>query len=87
MIIMSLKLPYSALLVLDVLSSHGPMPPRDISEKANVPPRTVSFALRQLRKMELCRRIPNLQDMRQPLYVVDPAKARAVFMRYGRVVA
>ncbi len=87
MIKMSTKLPYSALLVLDVLSSHGPMPPRDISEKANVPPRTVSFALRHLRRLDLCTRVPNLQDMRQPLYVVDSDKARAVFMRYGRVVA
>ena len=84
---MSMKLPYSALLVLDVLSHHGPMPPRDISLRANVPPRTVSFALRQLRKFDLCKRVPNLQDMRQPLYVVDPSKARAVFMRYGRVMA
>ena len=82
-----MKLPYSALLVLDVLSNHGPMPPRDISKKANVPPRTVSFALRQLRRLDLCTRVPNLQDMRQPLYVVDSDKARAVFMRYGRVVA
>ncbi len=63
------------------------MPPRDISEKANVPPRTVSFALRQLRTLDLCKRVPNLQDMRQPLYIVDADKARAVFMRYGRVVS
>ncbi|MGY5853678.1 MAG: MarR family transcriptional regulator [Candidatus Thorarchaeota archaeon] len=84
---MSSKIAYSALLILDVLNNHGPMPPRAISKKANVPLRTVSFALKQLRSLNLCKRVPNLSDMRQPLYVVDSDKARSVFMRYGRILA
>jgi DNA-binding MarR family transcriptional regulator len=82
---MSMELPMSALIVLDFLSKKGPHSPKVISKKANLPLRTVSFALRHLRKDQLCRRIPNLSDMRQPLYMADSDRARAVFLRYGKI--
>jgi DNA-binding MarR family transcriptional regulator len=82
---MSMELPMSALIVLDFLTKKGPHSPKVISKKANLPLRTVSFALRHLRKGQLCRRIPNLSDMRQPLYIADNERARAVFLRYGKV--
>ncbi|MBD3407884.1 MAG: winged helix-turn-helix transcriptional regulator [Candidatus Lokiarchaeota archaeon] len=80
------EIPRSALIVLDCLKENGPMPPKDISQKANIPLRTVSFALRKLVGWKICKKIPNLADMRRPLYHVDREKMRAVFMKYGRVL-
>ena len=80
---MSLELPDSALLVLRFLAKGGPASPREISRKANIPLRTVSFALRHLRGHEICKPVPNLHDMRRPQYVVDAEKARAVFLKFG----
>ncbi|NHI83086.1 MAG: hypothetical protein EAX81_02110 [Candidatus Thorarchaeota archaeon] len=77
--------PKSTLLVIDALKSNGPMAPRDISRTAEIPLRTVTFALKKLLSWNVCRRIPNLNDMRRPLYVVDQEKLRAVFMRYSPI--
>jgi hypothetical protein len=81
------EFPRSTLLVIDALKSNGPMAPRDISKTAKIPLRTVTFALKKLLSWKVCRRIPNLNDMRRPLYVVDQENLRAVFMRYGAVHA
>jgi DNA-binding MarR family transcriptional regulator len=77
------ELPKSTLLVIDALKSNGPMAPRDISRTAEIPLRTVTFALKKLLSWNVCRRIPNLNDMRRPLYVVDHDNLRVVFMKYG----
>ncbi|MBD3405384.1 MAG: MarR family transcriptional regulator [Candidatus Lokiarchaeota archaeon] len=82
---MSLDLPRSAILVLDRLASEGPMTPKDISKKVDLAPRTISFALRKLLGKKLCRKIPNLQDMRQPLYMADQERARELRMKYEHV--
>jgi len=34
---------------------------------------------------KLCRKIPNLADMRQPLYYVDQDRARELRMKYEHV--
>jgi len=81
-----MRLPKSALHILQFLTHRGPLPPRVISREANVPLRTVTFALDRLVDRDLCARIPNLGDMRRTLYVVNQEKARAVFARYGLVV-
>lgn len=81
---MSRGFPKSALVVLGILRSNGPMAPKDISKRAELPLRTVSFALRKLLRWQVCRKIPNLADMRRPLYHVDSEKAREIFMMYGR---
>ena len=81
---MSTSLPRSALVILDVLRNDGPLPPHAISSKTELPLRTVSFALRKLMHEQICRKIPNLLDMRKPLYAVDSDKARALFMKYGK---
>lgn len=65
------ELPPSALIVLDHLASDGPMAPRDISRKYDVPLRTVTFALKKLMRLKLLRKVPNLLDMRRPLYHID----------------
>ena len=81
---MSRGFPKSALVVLRILRSNGPMAPKEISRSAKLPLRTVSFALRKLLSWQVCRKIPNLADMRRPLYHMDPEKARDIFMMYGR---
>jgi DNA-binding MarR family transcriptional regulator len=78
-----MRLPKSALVVLDCLNKRGPMPPRDISKESKVPLRTVTFALDRLVDSAICQRVPNLGDMRRTLYVIDQEKARAIFLRYG----
>lgn len=82
---MSLELPRSAIIVLDKLTHDGPMTPKDISTRVDLAPRTVSFALRKLMGQKLCRKIPNLQDMRQPLYLANAEKAKELRMRFEHV--
>ena len=52
------------------------MSPKQISNRANLPARTVSFALRKLMKQSLCKKIPNLLDMRQPMYHLNDERLR-----------
>ncbi|NWF96247.1 MAG: winged helix-turn-helix transcriptional regulator [Candidatus Thorarchaeota archaeon] len=81
----SLDLPRSAILVLSRLSSEGPLTPKDLSARVDLAPRTVSFALRKLMGQHLCRKIPNLHDMRQPLYSIDPERFNEIKMKYEHV--
>jgi DNA-binding MarR family transcriptional regulator len=74
--------PKSALMILGALANDGPMCPIEISEKLNMAPRTVSFALRQLLKRQLLRRVPNLLDMRRPMYHVNMEQARDMLLKY-----
>ena len=62
-------LPKSALVVLDHIAAEGPLAPREISRRFDVPLRTVTFALKKLMKLDLPKRIPNLADMRKPQYL------------------
>jgi DNA-binding MarR family transcriptional regulator len=82
---MSLELPRSAIIVLDKLTHDGPLTPKDISTRVDLAPRTVSFALRKLMGQKLCRKIPNLQDMRQPLYLADMERARELRIKFEHV--
>jgi DNA-binding MarR family transcriptional regulator len=82
----AIRLPKSAIQVLAFLKKRGPHPPRAISKEADVPLRTVTFALDRLVETNLCAKIPNLGDMRRTLYAVNHENARAVFLRYGMVV-
>ncbi|MFW9786938.1 MAG: hypothetical protein ACFFE2_11885 [Candidatus Thorarchaeota archaeon] len=71
-------LPKSALIVLDHLTEHGPMAPRDLSMESKLPLRTVTFALKKLVNQKLLRRVPNLMDMRKPLYHANIERIREV---------
>ncbi|MFW9805965.1 MAG: MarR family transcriptional regulator [Candidatus Thorarchaeota archaeon] len=71
-------LPKSALIVLDHLTKNGPMAPRDLSKKSKMPLRTVTFALKKLVSQRLLRRVPNLLDMRKPLYHANIERIREV---------
>jgi len=68
----------STLIVLDHLANTGPMYPNEIIEKSGLSPRSVTYALRELLKFKLCRKLPNLSDMRKPLYKVDQDRIREI---------
>jgi len=78
-----MQLPRSAYIVLSQLARDGPLCPVDISERARLAPRTVSYALRRLTSTRLCKKIPNLIDMRRPLYTPNLEVAREVVQRFG----
>ena len=71
-------LPRSALVVLNHLTEHGPMAPRDLSRKSKLPLRTVTFALKKLVRHRLLSKVPNLLDMRKPLYHANIDRIREV---------
>jgi DNA-binding MarR family transcriptional regulator len=75
--------PKSAMMILGALAHDGPMCPIEISEKLNMAPRTVSFALKQLLKRQLLRRVPNLLDMRRPMYHVNMEHAKDLLQKYN----
>jgi DNA-binding MarR family transcriptional regulator len=64
------------MIILDHLKVDGPMSPKQIAVKSQMPARTVSFALRTLMKQKLCKKIPNLLDMRQPTYHLNDEKIK-----------
>jgi DNA-binding MarR family transcriptional regulator len=59
------------------------MCPIEISEKLDMAPRTVSFALRKLLGSQLLRKIPNLHDMRRPKYHVEMDAAKVILRQYS----
>lgn len=71
---MGMSLPRSALIVLDNLANQGPACPKEIADRLDLAQRTVSFALRKLRKRDLCKRVPNFHDMRKPKYLANKEK-------------
>jgi DNA-binding transcriptional ArsR family regulator len=64
------KLPKSAVLVLELLEQEDAMTPKQLVAGLDIAPRTISFGLRKLMKAGLVRKEPNLEDMRQPFYMI-----------------
>ncbi|MFX0046089.1 MAG: MarR family transcriptional regulator [Candidatus Hermodarchaeota archaeon] len=83
---MSFDLPRSAIIILERLTLEGPMTPKDISVKVDLAPRTISAALRKLTGLNLCKKVPNLQDMRQPLYLADVKRAREFRRKFEHII-
>ena len=79
---MSIELPNSALIVLSSLTSEGPMTPKTIINRINLPSRTITFALHVLAKEKIVRRVPNFADMRQPFYHVDMARVKELQIQF-----
>jgi DNA-binding MarR family transcriptional regulator len=71
-----MTLPKSAIVVLDTLAEDGPLTTREISHKSDLAMRTVNFALRKLKKCNLCKDYPDLMDTRLNYYAVNPEKMR-----------
>ena len=65
-------------MVLDKLDKEGPMSPQDVAQSSGLAMRTVTLALKTLLIGKICRRTPNLLDMRKPLYHVDSQKVREI---------
>jgi DNA-binding MarR family transcriptional regulator len=76
------RTPKSTFAILSALILDGPLCPKEISTKLEMAPRTVSFALRNLLREQILRRIPNLHDMRRPKYHVNIDMAKAVLEKY-----
>lgn len=76
------RTPRSTFAILNALITDGPMCPKELSVKLDMAPRTVSFALRQLLREKLLRRIPNLLDMRRPKYHVNIEVAKQMMEKY-----
>ncbi len=74
--LMTSDLPKSALVVLDHITAEGPLAPREISNRFNLPLRTVSFALKKLMNLNLLFKTPNLMDMRKPQYRTNSERVR-----------
>ncbi len=75
-----MRLPFnltrSSIVILDTLASDGPMYPQEIASRVGLAPRTVTLALRNLLKQDLCRKVANFQDMRKPMYHADIARVQ-----------
>ncbi len=75
----------SALIVLNELATKGPMTPKQLRNEVTLSPRSVSDALRRLTDKSLCKRIPNLQDMRQPIYSVNMHVIRELNVSFEQI--
>ena len=80
---MATELSAGVLTVLQVIADHGPISPHVICDKVSLSPRTVTLALSTLTEKKICRKVPNLIDMRKPLYVMDPKKGKEIFSKQG----
>ena len=69
-----INLTKSTLIVLDKLTTLGPMSPADIAKKSGLAMRTVTLALKTLHSGQFCRKVPNLLDMRKPMYHANQVK-------------
>jgi len=74
MLSLPINLTKSTLIVLDELAKDGPMCPQEIANKSGLAMRTVTLALKTLQSGNICRKVPNLMDMRKPLYHLDYEK-------------
>lgn len=65
-----MSLPPSAVTILGLLASRGPLTHKDLVAAAPIPARTVRFALTRLRDAGRVVERPNFRDSRQSYYVV-----------------
>ncbi|MFW9918787.1 MAG: hypothetical protein ACFFED_04260 [Candidatus Thorarchaeota archaeon] len=71
------------LTVLQVVAAHGPISPHEICDRVELSPRTVTLALSHLTETKICKKVPNLADMRKPLYVMNSERGKSVLAEYG----
>lgn len=79
---MSIDLPNSALIVLSSLTAEGPMTPKTIITKVKMPSRTITYALQTLVNEKIVKKIPNLLDMRQPIYYVNLERVKELRLSF-----
>ncbi len=57
----------------------SPLSVKDIVKELPYSERTIQYGLRQLRKYHLVEKRPNLQDLRESLYLIT---SRSIFLRF-----
>ena len=65
-----MSLPASAVAVLSVLASRGPLTHKQLVEASPIPARTVRYALRRLREEGRVLERPSFRDSRQSYYLL-----------------
>jgi DNA-binding IclR family transcriptional regulator len=65
-----MALPPSAVTILGLLATRGPLTHKDLVQAAPIPPRTVRFALHRLLEQGRIRERPSFRDSRQSYYVL-----------------
>ena len=65
-----MTLPPSAITVLGLLATRGPLTHKQLVEAAPIPARTVRFALQRLREEGRVLERPNFRDSRQSWYLL-----------------
>ncbi len=79
-----LGLTASSVVVLRELTDKGPMTPKQIRGEVDLSQRTVSDALRRLYDTRLCKKMPNLEDMRQPLYYANNSRMKELEIDFSQ---
>jgi len=69
--------------VLQIIAAHGPISPHEICDRVDLSSRTVTLALGTLTQEKICKKVPNLTDMRKPLYLMDNVRGRLILAEYG----
>ena len=62
----------STRLVIRLLEKNGWMTPKEIVDKTNLPPRTVKYAIKQLKNSRIVEEKPNWDDLRSKLLRLNP---------------
>jgi len=63
-----------AIEVFDFIKENGPVTPKQIARFTNMPSRTVFFAISNLIDEDLVTKAPDLKDMRNVSYSVNPTR-------------
>lgn len=65
-----LKLSPSIQEIYYILKENGPQTPKEISAQTSYAPRTLRYALKKLLELQLIKKSPNFEDLRQNFYKI-----------------
>ncbi|MHA1378856.1 MAG: winged helix-turn-helix domain-containing protein [Candidatus Helarchaeota archaeon] len=65
-----IKLSPSIKEIYSILKEKGPQTPKEISAKTSYAPRTLRYALKKLLELNLIKKTPNFEDLRQNYYKI-----------------
>ncbi len=82
-----MTLPPSALRVLEVLETRGPLTHKQLVAATPIPARTVRFALTRLKEAGKVEERPSFRDSRQSYYRVPAAAPAAPTLAAGGAIA
>jgi DNA-binding MarR family transcriptional regulator len=70
------RLAPSTRLIIKVLEENGWMTQKEIVDKTNLPPRTVKYAIKQMKSNQILEEKPNWDDLRSKLLRLNPRSRR-----------